>query len=158
MKKSLVLYSILIGIALLSFPAALVMVDSGKERIVITEEVLSGDPEAAAGVILKIPVHYDRRLLWDTEYTIGSGRGAESVFSFSSRQVTWGWISERKAGLYLEPGGGFGTALVGFTGNPAASNAVNYVPVNLENIVFTKQFVQWRREPVMEKAIARLSG
>lgn len=138
MKKSLVLTFILLGIALLSFPAALVMVDCGKERIVITEEVLSGDPEAAAGITLKIPVHYDRQLLWDTEYTIGSGRGAESVFSFSSRQVTWGWVSERKAGLWLESGVRVGSALMGFTGNPAASNDVNYVPVNLENIVFSE--------------------
>lgn len=89
MKKSLLLSLFVMGLAVFSLPAALIAVDSGKERIQISEEVLSGNPAEAAGVTLKIPSHWGKQLLWDTEYTIGSGKEAESRFSFFSHPVYW---------------------------------------------------------------------
>lgn len=100
MKKSLLFSLFFIILAVFSLPAALITVDSGKERILINEEVLSGDPAEAAGITLKIPSHWGRRLLWDTEYTIGSGKEAESRFSFSAKPVYWG-AAEGKAYAYL---------------------------------------------------------
>lgn len=95
MKKSLLLSLFVMGLAVFSLPAALIAVDSGKERIQISEEVLSGNPAEAAGVTLKIHSHWGKQLLWDTEYTIGSGKEAESRFSFFSHPVYWSAPEER---------------------------------------------------------------
>lgn len=101
MKKSMILSLLLAGLALLSLPAALMLVDSGKEKIAISEEVLSGDPAEATGIAMRIPSHSGRRLLWDTEYVVGEGR-AKSSFAFSAGQVNWkGPDAEIEAGLYL---------------------------------------------------------
>lgn len=100
MKKSLLFSLFIMVLAVFSLPAALITVDSGKERILISEEVLAGDPAEAAGITLKIPSHWGRQLLWDTEYTIGSGREAESRFSFSAKPVYWK-AAEGKAYAYL---------------------------------------------------------
>lgn len=103
MKKSLLLSLFVMGLAVFSLPAALIAVDSGKERIQISEEVLSGNPAEAAGVTLKIPSHWGKQLLWDTEYTIGSGKEAESRFSFFSHPVYWSAPEERvSASLRIE--------------------------------------------------------
>ncbi|MDE7297764.1 MAG: hypothetical protein K2N94_02900 [Lachnospiraceae bacterium] len=101
MKRSLITAFILMALALISLPLAAMRADSGKERITITEECLAGDPAAAAGVTLQIASHWDKRLLWNTEYTIGGEKGAESKFTFSKKQASWGWTSDRGAGLYL---------------------------------------------------------
>lgn len=104
MKKALFLGLILISAAMLSIPLAVKRVNGGKEKIVITQEVLSGDPEAAAGVTLRIPSHWDGRLCWDTEYLIGGEGGAKSDFSFLSRQLRWGGTGEKRIGIYFEGG------------------------------------------------------
>lgn len=103
MKKSLLLSLFVMGLAVFSLPAALIAVDSGKERIQISEEVLSGNPAEAAGVTLKIPSHWGKQVLWDTEYTIGSGKETESRFSFFSHPVYWSAPEERvSASLRIE--------------------------------------------------------
>lgn len=91
MRRSLVVSLICVGLALVSIPLAWMRVEDEKEDVVITEEALSGDPAAARGVSLRIASHWDGHLLWDTEYTIGSGKGAESEFSFAGEQVAWEW-------------------------------------------------------------------
>lgn len=88
MKKSLILWLLLTVLAVFSLPAALILADSGKEKILITEEILSGNPAEAEGIVLRIPSHWGGQLLWNTEYTIGEGK-AESSFTFSSRTVFW---------------------------------------------------------------------
>ncbi|MDE6674445.1 MAG: hypothetical protein K2K19_06490, partial [Acetatifactor sp.] len=112
------------GLAVLSLPAALIAVDSGKERILISEEVLSGNPAEAAGVTLKIPSHWEKQLLWDTEYTIGSGNEAESRFSFSSQPVYWSAPEEKvDASLRIEMDAAFATAALG-TGYATSSGTM----------------------------------
>lgn len=114
MKKSLLLSLFVMGLAVFSLPAALIAVDSGKERIQISEEVLSGNPAEAAGVTLKIPSHWGKQLLWDTEYTIGSGKEAESRFSFSSHPVYWSAPEGRVgASLRIEIDAVFATTALG---------------------------------------------
>lgn len=110
MKKSMFLGLILMGAALFSIPLAMGKVNGGKEDIVITQEVLAGDPAAAAGVTLRIPSHWEGRLLWDTEYEVGSGKGAESTFSFSDRQVSWYPPRKISASLSFGHGSRFGSA------------------------------------------------
>ncbi|MDE5892088.1 MAG: hypothetical protein K2H45_04080 [Acetatifactor sp.] len=111
MKKSLLFSLFILVLAVFSLPAALVTVDSGKEKILISEEVLSGDPMEAAGITLKIPSHWGRQLLWVTEYTIGSGKEAESRFYFSAKPVYWGAADENAyAYLRFEIGADFQAA------------------------------------------------
>lgn len=110
MKKSLCLALVLMGAALFSVPLAFAWVDSGRENILITEEILYGNPAEASGIILKIPSHWGRRLLWNTEYHIGSGKEAESSFSFSSEEVSWASQARIDASLQTAGGAGFGMA------------------------------------------------
>lgn len=91
MKRSLVVSLICMGLALFSIPFIWMKAEEEKENVVITQELLSGDPAAAQGVSLRIASHWDGHLLWDTEYMIGSGKGAESRVSFSGEQVEWEW-------------------------------------------------------------------
>lgn len=111
MKKTLLLSLFVTGLAAFSLPVALIVVNGGKEKILISEEVLSGNPAEAAGITLKMPSHWDKRLLWDTEYTVGSGKEAESRFTFSSKPVSWA-APEAKAdaGLHLDMDAAYGTA------------------------------------------------
>lgn len=88
MKKSLILWLLMTMLAVFSLPAALILTDSGKEKILITEEILSGNPAEAEGIVLRIPSHWGRQLFWDTEYTIGEGK-TKSSFTFSSGKVSW---------------------------------------------------------------------
>lgn len=125
MKRSLFLGLILISAAMLSIPFAAGRVNGAKEDIVITQEVLSGDPQAAAGVALRIPSQWDSRLLWETEYAIG-GEGAESEFSFLPRKARWEEATEIAIGIYFEMG------LLNITdGSPAVSvkDYYDYYPV-----------------------------
>lgn len=96
MKKSLILSLFMMSLAVFSLPAALILADSGKEKILISEEILSGNPAEAEGIVLRIPSHWGRQLLWDTEYNIGEGM-TESRFTFSSPQVVW---KGPEAGVY----------------------------------------------------------
>ena len=91
MKRSLFVSMLCMGLALFSMFFAWRKVDEEKENVVIQEEVLSGNQDAARGVSLHIASHWNRQLLWDTEYTIGSGKGAKSVCSFVPGQVAWEW-------------------------------------------------------------------
>ena len=97
MRKSLWVAFFWMGLALVGIPLAWALVDSGKERILITEEVLGGDPEEASGVTLRVASHWSGNLLWDTEYTVGSGQAARSGFTFSAGGVEWGYGQRRSA-------------------------------------------------------------
>lgn len=121
MKRSLFVSLLCMGLALFSVPLAWMKVDEEKENVVISQEVLSGDPTAAQGVSLRIASHWDGHLLWNTEYTIGSGKGAQSDFSFSEEQVTWEWSPHLCARADLpNPWGGSFTVSTGadFSADP----------------------------------------
>lgn len=122
MKRSLWVTFFCMGLALLALPAAWWRINQEKDKIVITEEVLSGNPAAAAGFTLRIASHWDGHLLWNTEYVIGNGRGAESEFAFSARQVTWVKNAQKSAKMDFLYANGFGTAL---TDSPALADLGN---------------------------------
>lgn len=111
MRKSLWVAFFWMGLALVGIPLAWALVDSGKERILITEEVLGGDPEEASGVTLRVASHWSGNLLWDTEYTVGSGQAARSGFTFSAGGVEWGYGQRRSASADFLYGAGYGTAI-----------------------------------------------
>lgn len=117
MKKSLFLILVLAGLSLLSLPLAVAVIGAGEDRIVIAQEVISGDKEAAAGVTLTLKSHWDGRLLWEAEYTIDEKDGTTSAFEFSDSKVSFGWERQWDAGLY------FGTDLSVFEGRNCMSNS-----------------------------------
>lgn len=108
MKKNLWLAIIFISVALFSLPFALGIVDSQRERVVITEEVISGDPEAAEGVTLQFLTHWKSLALWDTKYTIGTG---ETVTEFEFEEDGVYWPKQESEYLDFNIPVNFGTAV-----------------------------------------------
>ncbi len=106
MRKSMFLACVLMGAALFFLLFAIGKVNGGKGDILITEEVLCGDPEEAAGIVLRMQSHWDGHLLWDTEYAVGGTEGAESRFVFSSSAARWGSEPEKRLSLYFQAGSG----------------------------------------------------
>jgi len=113
MKKSIWVAFGVMGLSLIVLLLAVVKVNSGKGEIVITEEVLSGEPSAAAGITLETASHWDNHLFWNTVYTIGSGEEAKSVFTFSGEKVEWSREEGLNAHTYSLGGAGFGSAYTG---------------------------------------------
>lgn len=84
---------------MLSLPAAVIVTGNGNANIRVTEEILSGNPDAAAGVTLTVASHWNWHLLWNTEYTVGEENSTKSELVFSPEFVSWGWEREKKASL-----------------------------------------------------------
>ncbi|MDE7351548.1 MAG: hypothetical protein K2O06_00630 [Acetatifactor sp.] len=122
MKKSVGFAIVFMMLSLVSLPFAIVMVDGGKEEIIITREILSGDPAAAEGIILQTAACWDGHLFWNTVYAAESGKEAESSFTFASRHVSWDLVPIKSAVLRPEGGAGFGSA---FTDAAAVVNPDN---------------------------------
>ncbi|MDE7060477.1 MAG: hypothetical protein K2O71_02630, partial [Lachnospiraceae bacterium] len=66
MKKTLTLFFVVVGLIVFLLSVAPIVVDGKKEQVIITQEVLSGDPGAASGITLAIASHWNRHLLWNT--------------------------------------------------------------------------------------------
>ncbi len=133
MKKSLCICVIVLVVALVSFPFAYKRIDIERETIVITEEVISGDPVWAEGVTLQFLTHWEQHALWDTKYTIGSGE-TETEFTFAEDGVIW----SRSESEYLDFNVPlhFGTAVA--VGASVEENAVDiydmWIPEVLEDV------------------------
>ncbi len=101
MKKTAIITFAVFAVVLAALPLASWKVDGEKTSIDITEEPLVGNPAAASGITLRVASCFGEKLswsgnskkgvnlLWDTEYTIGSGEGAKSTFAFSSKGTGW---------------------------------------------------------------------
>lgn len=94
MKRSGILAAVCFLAALCAIPFMTRCIDREKEEIQITEIPLRGDPKEAEGICLEYAVHWDRKLLWNTVYSPGSGAEAESSFSFSSEEAVWPRMQE----------------------------------------------------------------
>lgn len=110
MKRSAWTALIIMTLSLIALPFAWRKVNGGKEEVVITQEVLAGDPSAAEGITLEMATHWDGHLLWNTKYTIGSGEEAESSLTFSSEEARWSQVEKRKAYMDFQAGAGYGSA------------------------------------------------
>lgn len=132
MKKSVCIWLILVLAAVASLPFAFARVDSQRERVVITEEVLSGNPKAAEGVTLRFLTQWDAHALWDTKYEMGSGR-TETVFDFAEDGVYW--PREESEYLYLNAVTSFGTGIVmGTQAQPLVNFQDLWLPEILEDV------------------------
>lgn len=88
MKKSFCVAAALLILGVASFVSALHLVDRQREGVVITENTLYGDPDAAAGLKLRVTSQWQDYLVWDTVYNVGSGE-TESDFSFYAYEKKW---------------------------------------------------------------------
>lgn len=88
MKKSFCMAAVLLILGAASFVSALHLVDGQREGIVITENTLYGDPDAAAGLKLRVTSQWQDYLVWDTVYDVESGE-VESDFSFYPYKKNW---------------------------------------------------------------------
>lgn len=104
LTKSFWLMFLFVSGALLLFPVAVCLVDGEKEKVVITEEVISGDPQAAAGLTLLWKTAWQRQLLWETEYTVGSREEPASDFTFRPEKVSWEGIPEESVSVEIYGG------------------------------------------------------
>lgn len=146
MKKALAISGIVLTAAWMAFFHMCCKIDDKKESVIILEEPIAGDPAAAEGITLQIDSGLDKEmvylgwnaasdkvhLLWNTEYTIGSGEGAESEFRFSTRGFERERMEKEKyiSCVFLQ---GFGSAY--YVG---ADGRVSYEEISLESFLMPK--------------------
>lgn len=94
MKKSLITAGCFFLLAAISLPVSVCYVNQGKEEIVITQEVIEGDPEAASGIVLQMENTWNNHLFWETEYVIGNGSPAKSRFTFYAGRLRYNDVTE----------------------------------------------------------------
>ncbi|MBE6991488.1 MAG: hypothetical protein E7430_02775 [Ruminococcaceae bacterium] len=56
------------------------------DEVVITQNVLYGDPTEAEGVTVELSTHYNYHLFWDTEYVVGKEPKTETEYDFSAKE------------------------------------------------------------------------
>ena len=141
MKKSLCLALILLIAGPVMFVAGGFWVDREKDNVVITTTTLYGNPEEAAGIRLHMVSQWQDQLIWETEYTLGSGETVSS-FSFSS----WGenWPKTEAAMITADCIVHWGTVGVGPGDNYSSKSAFNFEKSYLSRAV---KAVMDRTEP-----------
>lgn len=88
MKKALCLAVILLIAGLVMFVSGSLKADKQREDVSVAVTTLYGDPEAAAGITLRMVSQWKNQLIWDTEYVLGSGETV-SGFTFSPQGESW---------------------------------------------------------------------
>lgn len=83
MRKSLILTLALVVLAVCGFGFAHAAVSAQEDKVVVTEQVVAGDPDVAAGVRVQMRTQCAEHLLWKTHYAIGAPDGTYSDFTFS---------------------------------------------------------------------------
>lgn len=112
MAGSLVLFMVLTAAAGLGLVWTVRRISGEKENMAITEQVLYGDRAAAKGWSFAVSTECcNNRLLWDTAYTIGSGQGAQTEFTFVPGQAEYE-VPETEE-LWLYPSTDFGMSSTG---------------------------------------------
>lgn len=143
MRKALAVSGIVLTAAWMAFFYMCFTIDNQKESVIILEEPIVGDPVAAEGITLQIASSLDNEiahmgwstrtenvhLLWNTEYTVGSGEGAESEFQFSARGIQREHV---RKGKYISCviRQGFGSANYVY-----ADGTVSYEGISLESFL-----------------------
>lgn len=87
MRKSLILVLALLVLASCGFGFAHTAVSAQQDKVVITEQVVSGDPAAAEGIRVKLRTACDGHLHWETHYAVGAPDGTYSDFAFTRARV-----------------------------------------------------------------------
>lgn len=82
MKRALALSLALTLIALLGIVSASSALSEQEEQVIITEQLLVGDPSDAAGLTVTQRVEYDQSVRWTTDYRPGEPGSEETEFFF----------------------------------------------------------------------------
>ncbi|MBQ9765603.1 MAG: hypothetical protein IJW18_05360 [Lachnospiraceae bacterium] len=129
MKKGFIVMALLVVFAVVALPLAYMEINEEKEKIYITEEVVSGNPSAAEGVTLTLDTIIDEHMFWNTSYTVGRGEDATSDFDFDAN----GFRYERKLIEDINMGTitNFGTSASGNGSN----SAVDIYDMHLSKII-----------------------
>lgn len=88
MKRSFEVAAVLLVLGVTLFVSAIYSVNGQSESIVIKEDTLYGNPDAAAGLKLRVTSQWQDYLVWNTVYNVGSGE-TESNFSFYPYTKNW---------------------------------------------------------------------
>lgn len=91
MKKSLIIICLAFVLSILGMGAAAVGISSEREKVVIKENTLLGDVEAAKGLVVKTSTHSDYKLNWDTSFEIAKEVKAVTEFELDE----WGREAEK---------------------------------------------------------------
>lgn len=83
MRRSLILILALAILAGCGFGFSHTAISAQQDKVTVTEQVIAGDPDAAAGVRVQMRMKCADHLLWETHYAVGAPDGTYSNFTFS---------------------------------------------------------------------------
>lgn len=91
MRKALVLTCLLLAVSLTAVCAAAIEIYGQRDQVMLTENVLYGDPSAAKGVTVDLHAHYADHLFWNTTCTFGEETAGDTDYSFSAQARRQQW-------------------------------------------------------------------
>lgn len=113
MRRTLVLTTLLLALAVASLSFIHGLVDEDKDSVSISETVLYGDKSVAEGLAVDLSAHCDHRLFWDTRYIVGEKPEISTDFVFSQAQRT-PKDSGHQIGIHIDHRfGGYGASSTG---------------------------------------------
>ena len=82
MRKSLILFLMLLLCAVLVLTVTVTGVQQGSNQIVVTESTLAGDASAASDLQVRTLLNLERRMFWQTDYTVSDEPQAQTDYRF----------------------------------------------------------------------------
>ena len=95
MKKSFLLFLLLIGLAVGGLAGMSLWVSKDEERVEVTQTTLLGTPSAARGLTVTARNQLDNHLFWDTRFPAQDAGQAQTQFTFSLRELSYRAYGER---------------------------------------------------------------
>jgi len=89
MKKSFLLFLLLICLAVGGLAGMSVWVSKDNEAVEVTQTTLQGDPAAAQGLTITVHNQMFNQLFWDTKFTAANATEATSEFRFSQKALNF---------------------------------------------------------------------
>lgn len=100
MRKATLIVTLLAALGLGGMAALHLHVNGQRDQVVITEQVLCGDKAVAEGLEVTSVVDLDRRLHWETVYTVGAQPETRTEFEFTEDQRLRP-VAYEPAGIYV---------------------------------------------------------
>ena len=82
LRKSLFLFLALLLCAVVVLTVTVVGVQQGSDQIVVTESTLAGDASVSAGLRARTILNIERRMFWQTDYTVSDTPQAQTDYTF----------------------------------------------------------------------------
>lgn len=84
MKKWIVIFSLLLIFCIVGISYAAVEVNSERDKVNFTENVIYGDRSAVENLTVKCDVNYDEHLFWESTYVTGENPQTSTEYRFSA--------------------------------------------------------------------------